>query len=227
MRVLSPGFETSNCVVTSSQGWLPVVSLLPVSDSFSSRQRSAVIECAQWDITMHAKALPQFTILKAVFRIRVTAFVGSFSSMQYATNGIAYLLIPPDKFIKGKISDLQVEKSRAIFTLIDSAARKMLQRGASYTYFDGYWGYRAQLVLDRSRILQRAPFRPSDTQRRKWDGTLEVVKGGWDHEHCEICLERISEDENPFGYVDQNDKWICETCYEKYVVPGSLGFIPM
>ena len=41
------------------------------------------------------------------------------------------------------------------------------------------------------------------------------------------ALREISEYENPYGYQDQDDQWLCETCYQKYVVPKSLDFIPV
>jgi hypothetical protein len=48
-----------------------------------------------------------------------------------------------------------------------------------------------------------------------------VVPGGWDHEHCRLCWERISDIEagKNFGYTDGKD-WLCESCYEKYIVSG-------
>ncbi len=52
-----------------------------------------------------------------------------------------------------------------------------------------------------------------------------VQAGGWDHEHCEICNGRISEDDYSFGYVDEREHWLCPPCYERWAVPRSLVFL--
>ncbi len=41
----------------------------------------------------------------------------------------------------------------------------------------------------------------------------------WEHDHCELCNETISELENDLneGYATDGDYyWICETCYEDF-----------
>lgn len=41
----------------------------------------------------------------------------------------------------------------------------------------------------------------------------------WDHEHCELCFETIS-DQGSFqreGYTDGKD-WVCQKCYETYIL---------
>lgn len=48
----------------------------------------------------------------------------------------------------------------------------------------------------------------------------EVVKGGWDHAHCELCWTKISaEAENQRdGYTD-GKAWLCTACFEAYIAP--------
>jgi hypothetical protein len=43
---------------------------------------------------------------------------------------------------------------------------------------------------------------------------------GWDHEHCRLCWETISEHINyeHEGYTDGKE-WLCVKCYEKYITP--------
>jgi hypothetical protein len=50
-----------------------------------------------------------------------------------------------------------------------------------------------------------------------------LVPGGWGHEHCDLCRSHIEVAE--FGHCDQNGRWICEKCYERYVVPHNLAFV--
>jgi len=42
----------------------------------------------------------------------------------------------------------------------------------------------------------------------------------WDHEHCELCFETISDKEGfqHEGYTDGKE-WLCANCYEKYLAP--------
>jgi hypothetical protein len=105
--------------------------------------------------------------------------------------------------------------------------RDLFNLGTTYPLLDGYWGERVKIVLDASRKWKRVKFKPRDSIMHYNDGRVEEIKGGWDHEHCRICWQRISayEDEENFGYVDQNDSWLCLSCYKKYIIPQSIAFV--
>ena len=64
---------------------------------------------------------------------------------------------------------------------------------------------------------------PAQEQSSSADSTPQFVSGGWDHEHCDLCKAHI----NPgnYGYRDPDDRWMCESCYEKYVKPRDLSFV--
>ena len=51
----------------------------------------------------------------------------------------------------------------------------------------------------------------------------QLVPGGWDHEHCDLCKTRI--DAGKFGYCDPGGRWMCEKCYERYVMQRDLAFV--
>lgn len=55
------------------------------------------------------------------------------------------------------------------------------------------------------------------------DQSVQEVSGGWNHEHCTLCNEHISS--GSFGYCDPDHRWMCESCYEKYVKPRDLSFV--
>ena len=41
----------------------------------------------------------------------------------------------------------------------------------------------------------------------------------WDHDHCEFCMEKFSDDENDLhrGYRTADDyRWICEDCFNDF-----------
>lgn len=54
-------------------------------------------------------------------------------------------------------------------------------------------------------------------------GETGLVKGGWDHEHCELCNEHIEPGET--GYFDRGDHWVCEKCFVAYVAAHDLSFL--
>lgn len=108
-----------------------------------------------------------------------------------------------------------------------------------WAILDGYWGERAELVVDPKRQWRRARFKPRDavefsgptgtwtrqaSEAERSGGN--VVKGGWDHEHCAICSTKIGNDGDTEGYVDGSDTWVCERCFGDYVAHKSLDFIP-
>jgi len=42
----------------------------------------------------------------------------------------------------------------------------------------------------------------------------------WEHEHCELCWTKISENVNDQqeGYTDE-EEWVCIQCYARYIAP--------
>jgi len=52
----------------------------------------------------------------------------------------------------------------------------------------------------------------------------ELVAGGWDHEHCGLCWERIMEEPHgqPDGYTDGRHRWLCIACFERFVSPRRI-----
>ncbi len=52
-----------------------------------------------------------------------------------------------------------------------------------------------------------------------------TVPGGWDHEHCFVCNEKIGAGGHTGGYVDQSSDWVCEDCYRNVIEPRSIDFV--
>lgn len=57
---------------------------------------------------------------------------------------------------------------------------------------------------------------PASSERRP-------VPGGWGHEHCDLCKTHI--EAGDFGYCDPGGRWMCEKCYERYVMQRDLAFV--
>lgn len=73
------------------------------------------------------------------------------------------------------------------------------------------------------RLLKREWWREKYAARDSvWytSGGGEVVKkGGWDHEHCQLCSDPISarDPARRWGYRNEDDDWLCEACYRLYL----------
>lgn len=90
----------------------------------------------------------------------------------------------------------------------DSGVIEILRPDTEWVVLDGYWGERAQLVLDANRQWQKGSYQGSD------------------HNHCAICWETLGQGGQQDGYISQDTTWICSRCYQSYVQPRSLKFIP-
>lgn len=64
---------------------------------------------------------------------------------------------------------------------------------------------------------------PATDQTSTPGSNVRLVPSGWDHEHCELCNSHI--DMGTFGHCDSDDRWMCENCYSRYVVPHDLAFV--
>jgi hypothetical protein len=62
---------------------------------------------------------------------------------------------------------------------------------------------------------------PTNDEKPELGVMSTVVPSGWDHEHCELCSAHI--DGEDFGYCDPDERWLCESCYDRYVVPHDLS----
>lgn len=85
---------------------------------------------------------------------------------------------------------------------------EILRPDTDWAILDGYWGERAELVFDANRNWQKALYQECD------------------HDHCAICCQTIGEGGQAEGYLSHDETWICCGCYESYVKPRSLNFIP-
>jgi hypothetical protein len=64
---------------------------------------------------------------------------------------------------------------------------------------------------------------PADDQTLPARSGQRLIPSGWGHEHCELCNAHI--DAGGFGYCDPGERWMCEKCYERYVIPHDLAFV--
>ena len=102
-----------------------------------------------------------------------------------------------------------------------------------YLLEDWWSDSQMELVKDSSRIWIRNQFKASVgfwilrdgnkilgkvSQHEELPPDAIIDNTAWDHEHCALCWDKISENENDQheGYTD-GDEWICTPCYNKYI----------
>ncbi|WP_159076361.1 hypothetical protein [Flagellimonas amoyensis] len=65
---------------------------------------------------------------------------------------------------------------------------------------------------------------------QKYDESkVTLIKGGWAHDHCEICYATISEGEATSEYevegYHSEFEWICKNCFTDFIQPMDLNSI--
>jgi len=151
--------------------------------------------------------LPCFHVEKIIDEKHLMGQLDDSSPLQ--EGWIAYLYFQDNYFIEGRFTQLNNETRKAIFE-IKKPEKPKIDIHKAYPSIDGYWGERAELATDLKRRWQHKQFQPTET---------------WDHEHCEICWEKIAEYAQPYGYCDQSDTWICENCFKQFVSLHSCDFL--
>lgn len=108
---------------------------------------------------------------------------------------------------------------------------------------EGWWTReQRELVEDASIAWRTAEFAPRDAWRVPFSDShafvpyetyadpatrpegCELVAGGWDHEHCALCWEKIMAEPHgqPEGYTDGKHRWLCFACFERFVAPRRI-----
>lgn len=151
---------------------------------------------------MQVSDLPTFSVVD----VHEQHCTGRFVPSPWVGEGwIAALYLIGDRFLWGRFRDVDTAASTCSFYPDEAADLQVLRRSSSYPYVDGYWGERAELVLDAGRNWQRRRFHPTDAVRypapeSSWLVTTsspeapsggEIISGAWEHEHCGICWETI------------------------------------
>ncbi len=179
--------------------------------------------------------LPRFVVV-ALHQGRCT---GQFDPSPWVgENWIAGLHLGGARFLWGRFSDIDLAARTSSFTPEHPSELSALRPKEPYPFMDGYWGACAELVLDEARCWRRTVFQPTDMILYPGPGGTsmgtqsspespqggQVVPGGWDHEHCEICNKKIGHGGEREGYFSLPDAWVCQECYNNFVVPRSLAF---
>ena len=94
--------------------------------------------------------------------------------------------------------------------------------------------WQKKIVEDESTVWEKKTFKKADGYWIEYTGgkmlgkVLEnfelppnaiIEKDAWNHEHCSLCWETISEGLNykHEGFTNGKD-WLCEKCYNEYIL---------
>jgi hypothetical protein len=172
---------------------------------------------------------------------------GTFDQTEGVREGRCWLLLPHKNSLIGDLKSFDPGPRTAVYCTAEEDKPPVL--GLALPYVDGYWqAYHVWMVLDADHAWSRVIFQPSDALLRRgidehgkswrmlrpaglipaelaaegW-GDAELIKGAWDHEHCELCRATI--DGGKVAYTDAEDHWVCTNCFEDYVANHDLSFI--
>lgn len=185
--------------------------------------------------------LPQFKILDTSKFLRGTNLFGALTRVPELGNGAIRLYVPNESFW-GTMDGISRESKTATLWTSDWKPDGPVQIGTSWPVIDACWRLEfIDAILNPEHPWKRVKFIPRDAQhfeesgRRGWAPAaqplsenatpLHIELGGWDHEHCEICMQTIGHGGDAFGYVDDEDQWLCEGCYTKHADSHDLSFV--
>lgn len=147
------------------------------------------------------------------------------------------MLLVGERLVEGQFDGVDAQTRRARIRFDEPADLAQLRDGARFPFVDLYWVDKAALVLARSKEVRLVEFQPVDAIGRvacdgrilakaaSDDASASVAEGDWDHEHCEVCYEKIRAAGLSKGWSSASDGWLCEVCYEAYLKPRWLGFM--
>lgn len=158
-------------------------------------------------------------------------------------------LLPEKQALDGQLKDFDSVARTAVFSIWEEHGTNLV--GKSLPLVNGYWRpYTVWMVVDPDWPWTKSPFRAQDAfvERGKESilvrklcpdeeigqdtpiilhpGDVEshgIIKGGWDHVHCELCWYSI--ENGRLGYVDSQNHWLCEGCYTAFVLTHDLSFM--
>ena len=133
----------------------------------------------------------------------------------------------------GRFSGIVEADDTCDFVFDSAVESSYLELNKNYLYLDGYYGERAILAYSDTKKWIKIIFKKSDAVKipggcRKIKLNEKVSKGmliidGWDHEHCNICWAKI--DESSPNCFFNNFDFLCEDCFNNFVIKKDLGFI--
>jgi hypothetical protein len=193
---------------------------------------------------MDLSDLPQFTVtaVRPQGPDGNTEVVGQLSHLRGVHNDAGYLYRSVAPSIVGVFDAVPRESNvPLVFITFDAHLAPELAPGTVYAWLDIYWQpYHLDMILAGPEHWQRRTFTATPAHYfrqagvRGWQPAggplpedaedLGIRAGAWDHEHCELCRATIGANGAPEGYVNAQNYWLCESCFDLYAVQRDVSF---
>jgi hypothetical protein len=196
----------------------------------------------------HLEDLPQFLVSRIKQgEVGPNGYIpfelfGTFNHLDGVREGRCWLLLPDKQSLIGDLASLNHKTNTAVYQTSEKVMSAL--SGSRLPYLDGYWqAYHIWMVMDAGHSWQEVIFRATDAVSFSCEGgdgsklrglrkakpedlrkaELQIVQNGWDHEHCELCNAHI--DPGDTCHCGEASYWVCQGCYQKYVLPRDLSFL--
>jgi len=194
---------------------------------------------------MKLEDLPRFTIheIRELDAERNSLIVGHLSHLQGVRGAHGFLYRSHGPSIMGDLEAIPSAAGEPVrFRTADASYAPELKPGASYPWLDGSWKpYHVKMVLSPADRWQRRSFSAATVRFFLRDGVtswqevdaklppgatdLGVRSGDWNHACCELCPEQLEAARASEGFVDDEGRWICAHCFEKYAKRNDISFV--
>ena len=186
----------------------------------------------------------RFTIQKAVQHSEHSLLSGRITKPgRFHAGQWLSLYINLDDDVQGVVAELDPDATTAVLRVLSGHLHPALVSGATFPVFDSSWADKLRLAIDpdirwsqMQFVVPDAFIEPAETPGwRTWriatpddngrtDG--QIVPGGWDHEHCELCWQKIGSGGDRDGYVNESDQWVLRPpCYDHFIGSRDLRFV--
>jgi hypothetical protein len=193
---------------------------------------------------MKLEDLPRFTVdeLHDTDAEGKTLVVGHLSHLNGVRGVRGFLYRPHGPSIMGDLEAIPSAATEPVrFLTADASYAPDLKSGASYPWLDGSWKpYHLKMVLSPAERWQPRTFSASPVRFFLHNGVtgwqavdaklpdgatdLGVRSGDWNHASCELCPEQLEAARSSDGFVDDEGRWICAHCFEKYARRNDISF---
>jgi hypothetical protein len=137
---------------------------------------------------------------------------------------LAYLGAKWEPYHVWMVAEPRWKWSKTLFHAADAISRVVKENGISVVEGEEIKEWIEVRRKEKASGLSRFyPVFPSGKTKLPAIEADGLIKGGWDHAHCELCNGHV--DAEKYGYVDLGEHWVCEACYTKYVVSHDLSFL--
>ena len=193
---------------------------------------------------MKLEDLPRFTVqeIHESDAEDKSLIVGHLSHLQGVRGARGFLYRSHGPSIMGELEAIPSAPSEPVrFLTADASYAPELKPGACYPWLDGSWKpYHLKMVLSPADRWQRRSFSASPMRFFLRDGVtswqdpdaklppgatdLGVRSGDWNRACCELCPEQLEAARSSEGFVDDEGRWICAHCFEKFAKRNDISF---